>query len=51
MHNKKRLIELDAPRGIAALGVVAYHHTTWYNEIYHHLQEVLFYFPKGKYGI
>jgi peptidoglycan/LPS O-acetylase OafA/YrhL len=51
MQNSKRLLELDVLRGAAALSVVIYHYTTWYNEIFHHSQEVLFYFPKGKYGV
>jgi peptidoglycan/LPS O-acetylase OafA/YrhL len=36
---------------LAALGVVLYHSTTWYNKVYVHTPEVMFYFPKGKYGV
>jgi peptidoglycan/LPS O-acetylase OafA/YrhL len=51
MNKSKRLIELDALRGFAALGVVGYHYTTWYDQLYKHSPEVLIYFPKGKYGV
>ena len=44
-------MELDALRGLAALGVMEYHYTTWYAQIYGHSSEVLINFPKGKYGL
>jgi peptidoglycan/LPS O-acetylase OafA/YrhL len=51
MEKTKRLFELDVLRGIAALGVVLYHYTTWYDEKFGHAQTLLFNFPKGKYGV
>jgi peptidoglycan/LPS O-acetylase OafA/YrhL len=51
MQSSKRLVELDVLRGVSALSVMIYHYTTWYNEIFHHSKEILFYFPKGKYGV
>lgn len=50
-HKPRRIVELDALRGIAAFGVMLYHYTAWYNQLYKHLPGVLFYFPKGKYGV
>jgi peptidoglycan/LPS O-acetylase OafA/YrhL len=51
MSKQNRLFELDVLRGIAALGVVMYHYTTHYDELYGHSQKVLIYFPFGQYGV
>ena len=46
-----RLEELDALRGLAALGVVIYHYTTFYQWQHGHLQPLGFGFPAGNYGV
>lgn len=51
MNKSNRLLELDVIRGIAALGVVLFHYTSRYNEIYGHSEELIIYFPYGNYGI
>ena len=46
-----RLEELDALRGLAALGVVLFHYTTFYQWQHGHLQPLGFGFPAGNYGV
>lgn len=46
-----RVGELDALRGLAALGVVAFHYTTFYQQERGHLQPLGFGFPAGNYGV
>ncbi|MGB3614655.1 MAG: acyltransferase [Elainellaceae cyanobacterium] len=46
-----RIRELDALRGLAALGVVFYHYTTRYGEIYGHTEGLPFSVPAGRYGV
>ena len=46
-----RLGELDALRGLAALGVVAFHYTTFYQQEVGHAQPLPFGFPAGNYGV
>ncbi len=43
--------ELDALRGLAALAVVAFHYTTFYQQEQGHLQPLGFGFPAGNYGV
>jgi peptidoglycan/LPS O-acetylase OafA/YrhL len=46
-----RVGELDALRGLAALGVVVFHYTTFYQQEQGHLQALGFGFPAGNYGV
>lgn len=46
-----RVGELDALRGLAALGVVVFHYTTFYQQQQGHLQPLGFGFPAGNYGV
>jgi peptidoglycan/LPS O-acetylase OafA/YrhL len=46
-----RVSELDALRGLAALGVVLFHYTTFYQQEQGHLQPLGFGFPAGNYGV
>jgi peptidoglycan/LPS O-acetylase OafA/YrhL len=46
-----RLIELDALRGLAALAVVVFHYTTFYQQEIGHRQPLGFGFPAGNYGV
>ncbi len=46
-----RLGELDALRGLAALGVLAFHYTTFYQGQYGHAQPLPFGFSAGNYGV
>lgn len=48
---RRRIYELDALRGIAALAVVIYHFTTRYDVLYGFEQAPLFTFPLGHYGV
>lgn len=49
--DRGRLEELDALRGLAALGVVIYHYTTFYQWQHGHQQPLGFGFPAGNYGV
>jgi peptidoglycan/LPS O-acetylase OafA/YrhL len=49
--DRRRLEELDALRGLAALGVVLFHYTTFYQWQHGHLQPLGFGFPAGNYGV
>ena len=46
-----RLVELDALRGLAALGVVAFHYTTFYQQQIGHRPPLPFGFAIGNYGV
>jgi len=46
-----RVVELDALRGLAALAVVAFHYTTFYQEQIGHVVPLGFGFPAGNYGV
>lgn len=50
-RDRGRLQELDALRGLAALGVVSFHYTTFYQGQYGHLKPLGFGFPAGNYGV
>ena len=47
----KRVVELDALRGLAALAVVAFHYTTFYQQHVGHVPPLPFGFPAGNYGV
>ena len=47
----RRLVELDALRGIAALTVVLFHYTTRFDELYGHAAAPAFSVPWGHYGV
>jgi peptidoglycan/LPS O-acetylase OafA/YrhL len=47
----KRIQELDAVRGLAALAVVFFHYTTRYDQKIGHISEPLFSVPWGHYGV
>ncbi len=47
----KRVGELDALRGLAALAVVAFHYTTFYQQEQGHVLPLGFGFPAGNYGV
>lgn len=51
MEQKNRLGELDALRGLAALAVVFYHYTTFYDSWFGHKEEMLFSFKYGYFGV
>ena len=46
-----RVVELDALRGLAALAVVAFHYTTFYQQQIGHVSPLGFGFPAGNYGV
>lgn len=48
---RARVGELDALRGLAALGVVAYHYTTFYAQEVGHVDPLPFGFAAGNYGV
>ncbi|MGE6553384.1 hypothetical protein ACQKFK_32120 [Bacillus mycoides] len=49
---EKRLTELDALRGLAALSVLLFHYTYFYNQSYGHVkEEYLLNFKYGSYGV
>jgi peptidoglycan/LPS O-acetylase OafA/YrhL len=50
-NSRPRVAELDALRGLAALGVVLFHYTTFYQQEQGHLQPLGFGFPAGNYGV
>jgi peptidoglycan/LPS O-acetylase OafA/YrhL len=50
-ENSSRLLELDVLRGIAALGVVLFHYTTRYDELFGHSSQLLFDFKHGDLGV
>lgn len=51
MNTKKRFLEIDVLRGVAAISVVLFHYTTRYSQKYGHSDGVLMYFPQGYYGV
>ena len=46
-----RIQELDALRGLAALGVLTLHYTWDYDRVFGHSNTLMFYNPVGKYGV
>lgn len=46
-----RVTELDALRGLAALAVVTFHYTTFYQSVFGHRQPLGFDFAAGNYGV
>lgn len=50
-HDKPRILELDAVRGLAAFAVVLYHYTTRYDLKVGHASAPLFEVPFGHYGV
>ncbi len=48
---RRRLLELDSLRGLAALSVVLYHYTFMYGKLFGHGEAPLFSFPKGQLGV
>ncbi len=47
----ERLIELDSLRGIACIGVMLFHYTSYYNNNWKHSQKPLVLFEYGRYGV
>ncbi|TXH77472.1 MAG: acyltransferase [Lysobacteraceae bacterium] len=47
----QRVIELDALRGLAALAVMLFHYTTFYDQQIGHRNPLGFGFPAGNYGV
>ncbi|NUP05118.1 MAG: acyltransferase [Polyangiaceae bacterium] len=50
-QERLRLVELDSLRGIAALAVVLFHWTSYYDTKYGHTAEMPLRFPWGTYGV
>ena len=50
-HKRRRLVEVDALRGAAALSVMLFHYTTHFTELYRPEQDVTVFFPDGNYGV
>jgi peptidoglycan/LPS O-acetylase OafA/YrhL len=50
-NDSKRLVEIDALRGIAALSVVLFHYTTRYADVHGHASAPLFTAPQGYLGV
>lgn len=48
---RRRLLELDSLRGLAALGVVLYHYTFMYQKLFGHRDAPLLTFSKGYLGV
>ncbi|MGK7870791.1 acyltransferase family protein [Falsiroseomonas sp. E2-1-a20] len=46
-----RISELDALRGLAALGVVLFHYLDWYEGVHEHTTDPLFWLPWGERGV
>jgi peptidoglycan/LPS O-acetylase OafA/YrhL len=49
--SRRRILELDALRGLAALAVVLFHYTTKYDELYGRPTPLGFSFPWGQHGV
>lgn len=46
-----RLVELDSLRGLAAVGVILFHFTTRFDQVFGHTASVVLYAPLGQYGV
>ena len=51
VNGGKRLAEVDALRGVAALSVVLFHYTTRFAELYQPTPAAAVSFPGGQYGV
>lgn len=51
LNNNRRLLELDALRGLAALAVVFFHYTTRYDQLFGHEKLNYIDFSYGHYGV
>ena len=52
MSQKKRFTEIDALRGLAAIAVILFHYTTYYDDRFGHLKEgYIDFFWFGEYGV
>lgn len=49
--SNRRLVEVDALRGLAALAVVLFHYTTKFNELFSPTRPPTLSFPDGHYGV
>ncbi len=50
-NNGNRLVEVDALRGLAALAVVLFHHTTRFGELFQPVSPTSISFPDGHHGV